>query len=250
MINETLKNLGLTDYESKVYLALLGIGEGTSGDIIKKADIHTGKIYEILESLKNKGLISEIKKNKIRTYSATEPKRVLDYLKKKKQDVEQTEKQVLEIMPLLIEKVRHASKKPLKFEVYTGFEGFKTAILKEIEKYSYNTEVLVFGIRPKINYDKKISDFFAYKVYPERKRKRVFTRKIKDISTKNKKSFSDYPKKVRYLEYKSMTIVEIYKDLVLIEFHMENPIVLVIEGEEVAKSFKDQFEIFWGMAKK
>ena len=249
MINETLRELGLTDYESRVYLSLLEIGEGTSGDVLKKADIHTGKIYEILASLKNKGLISEIKKNNIKVYSATEPKRILDYLNKKKKDVEQTEKQVLEIMPSLLEKVRYASKKPIKFEVYTGIEGFKTAFLKEIEKYSSNSEVLVFGIQPKAKYDKKISDFFSYKVYPERKRKKVVTRKIKDISVKGIKSSSNYPKKVRYLEYKSMTIVEIYKDLVLIESYLENPIILLIESEEVANSFKSQFEMLWKIAK-
>jgi len=152
-------------------------------------------------------------------------------------------------MPFLLEKVKSATKKPIKIEVYTDFEGLKTAFLKEMEKYSPNTEVLVFGIQPKGSYDKKITDFFTYKVYPERKRKKVTTRKIKDVSTRNKKALSNYPKKVRYLEYKSMTIIEIYKDLVFIESYMKNPIILVIESEEVAKSFKDQFEIFWKLAK-
>lgn len=250
MVELQLKRLGLTDYESKVYLALLEIGEGSSGDVIKKANIHTGKIYEILESLKNKGLISEIIKNNIKQYSATEPKRIFDYLNVKKQELNKTEEDIMGIMPSLLEKVKSAGAKPIKIEVYTGFEGFKTGLTKEIEKYSKNTEVLVFGIQPKIKYDKKISDFFTYKVYPERKRNKVLTRKIKDIETKGIKSSSSYPKKVRYLEYKSMTIVEIYKDLVLIECYMENPIMLVIESEEVAKSFKNQFEMLWKIAKK
>lgn len=47
-----------------------------------------------------------------------------------------------------------------------------------------------------------------------------------------------------------MTIVEIYKDLVLIESYLENPIILSIESEEVAKSFKEQFEMLWKSAKK
>jgi sugar-specific transcriptional regulator TrmB len=248
MIDLKLRKLGLTDYESKVYLALLELGEGSSGDIIKKAEIHTGKIYEILDSLKNKGLVSEIVKNNIRQYSATEPKRLFDYLNTKKEELKKTEEDISSIMPSLLEKVKSASKKPIKVEVYTGFEGFKTAISKEISKYSKNTEVLVFGIQPKLKYDKKISDFFSYKVYPERKRNKVLTRKIKDISTINQKSNSSYPKKVRYLEYKSLTIVEVYKDLVLIELYMENPIILVIESEEVANSFRNQFEILWKMA--
>ena len=249
MLDIKLKKLGLTDYESKIYLALLEIGEGTSGDIIKKADIHTGKIYEILESLKNKGLISEIKNNNIKKYSATEPKRLYDYLNIKKEELNKTEQAISDIMPSLLEKVKSASKKPIKIEVYTGFEGFKTAFLKEIGKYSKNTEVLVFGIS-KANYDKKVSDFFTYKVYPERKRKGVLTRKIKDISTLNQKSTNEYPKKVKYLEYKSLTIVEVYKDLVLIESYLENPIVIAIESEEVAKSFKNQFEMLLKIAKK
>jgi len=249
MIDLKLRKLGLTDYETKVYLALLDIGEGTSGDIIKKADIRTGKIYEILESLKNKGLISEITKNNIKQYSATEPKRIYDYLNLKKQELEKTEKDISDIMPSLLEKVKSASKKPIKIEVYTGFEGLKTALLKEISRYSKNTEVLVFGVQPKIKYDKKISDFFTYKVYPERRRNKVLTRKIKDISTVDQKSSSIYPKKVRYLEYKSLTIVEVYKDLVLIESYMENPIILVIESEEVAKGFRNQFEMLWNSAK-
>jgi len=250
MIDLKLKKLGLTDYESKTYLALLDIGEGTSGDIIKKADIHTGKIYEILESLKNKGLISEITRNNIKQYSATEPKRIFDYLEVKKKELEKTERDISAIMPLLLEKVKSASKKPVKIEIYTGFEGLKTAFSKEMSKYSKNTEVLIFGIQPKANYDKKITDFFAYTVYPERKRKGVLTKKIKDISTIGVKSSSSYPKQVRYLEYKSLTIVEVYKEMVMIELYLENPIILLVESEEVAKSFKKQFEIFWEMAKK
>lgn len=250
MINNILKLIGLTDYETKAYLALLEIGEGTSGDILRKASIHTGKIYEILESLKNKGLISEIKKNSIKIYSATEPKRILDYLNKKKKEFKEVEKGILEILPSLIEKTKLAKKEPIHIEVYTGFEGFKTAFQKEIERYSPNTEVLVFGIQPRIKYEKKISDFFTYKVYPERKRKKVLTRKIKDISTKNKTNSYDYPKEVRYLEYKSMTIIEIYKDLVMVECYLENPIILTIESKEVAKSFRDQFEMLWKVSRK
>ena len=249
MIDLKLRKLGLTDYESKAYIALLEIGEGTTGDIIKKAEIHTGKIYEILESLKNKGLISEVIKNNIKQYSATEPKRIYDYLNVKKKELAKTEEDISSIMPLLLEKVKSASKKPIKIEVYTGFEGFKTAFAKEINKYSKNTEVLVFGIQSDTKYNKKIIDFFNYKVYPERERKHVLTRKIKDINSKNLTSASEYPKKVRYLDYKSLTIVEVYKDLVMIESYLENPIILVIESEEVAKSFKDQFEILWKMAK-
>mgnify|MGYP001584581154 FL=1 len=47
-LENLLKEIGLTAYESKVYLALLDIGKATSGEILKKAELRTGKIYEIL----------------------------------------------------------------------------------------------------------------------------------------------------------------------------------------------------------
>jgi hypothetical protein len=75
------------------------------------------------------------------------------------------------------------------------------------------------------------------------------TRKIKDVASIGTKSSSNYPKKVKYLDYKSMTIVEVYKDLVMIESYLENPIILVIESKEVADSFRNQFEVFWKSAK-
>lgn len=51
MIEQILLDIGLTNYESRVYLALLDLGKSTSGEILKKAELRTGKIYEILDSL-------------------------------------------------------------------------------------------------------------------------------------------------------------------------------------------------------
>ena len=55
-IKGTLRELGLTDGETRVYLALLGKPETTVGPVIDKAQISSSKVYVILEKLIQKGL--------------------------------------------------------------------------------------------------------------------------------------------------------------------------------------------------
>ena len=59
METNILESIGLTHNESIVYLSLLKRGTSKSGDILNASGINSGKIYEILESLKRKGLASE-----------------------------------------------------------------------------------------------------------------------------------------------------------------------------------------------
>ena len=47
-----LEEIGLTRNESLVYLALSKIGTSKTGEILKESGLNSGKIYEILESLK------------------------------------------------------------------------------------------------------------------------------------------------------------------------------------------------------
>lgn len=50
-----MESLGLTGYEIKVYLSLLETGSMTASDVSKKSGVPYSKIYEVLNSLENKG---------------------------------------------------------------------------------------------------------------------------------------------------------------------------------------------------
>src|SRR3989344_337750 len=60
MNEQLLEDIGLTKGEIKVYLTLLKLRETTTGKIIEEAQISSGKIYEILDKLIKKGLVSYI----------------------------------------------------------------------------------------------------------------------------------------------------------------------------------------------
>ena len=58
MDTQYLERIGLTRNESIIYTSMLKTGTSTTGKILNASGINSGKIYEILEGLKNKGLVS------------------------------------------------------------------------------------------------------------------------------------------------------------------------------------------------
>ena len=71
MVNKEIFDLlkiGLTEGESKVYLALTELGSSTVGPIVKKSGVAYSNIYDILHRLIEKGIVSFIIKNKTRYF--------------------------------------------------------------------------------------------------------------------------------------------------------------------------------------
>jgi len=251
MLKGTLKEIGLTENESNVYLALLELGESTSGKIIEKANIRTGRIYDILNSLKDKGMISEIQKDKIKRFSCAEPKRILDMLDKKKDTLEQQKNDIKNYIPEILNKINN-SKSKTKIEIFTGFEGMKTAMLKETSHYKKGSEVFTIGIQNPEFYNKRTMDFFKYNIYNVRNRLNIKVRKINDESARKNIVQEEKTKNIitKYLPYPSVTTFNITENLVIIGLYGSEEIYITIEDEEVSKNFKTQFEFLWKIAKK
>ncbi|MFP4655258.1 MAG: TrmB family transcriptional regulator [Methanohalobium sp.] len=83
--NNLLRDLGLNKYEASAYLTLLNEGISDANTISQRSNIPMGKVYEVLESLKNEGLV-EIQDSRPKKYRSVDPKIALNnyYLKKKK----------------------------------------------------------------------------------------------------------------------------------------------------------------------
>jgi sugar-specific transcriptional regulator TrmB len=251
MIESILRGIGLTNYETKVYLALLDLGESTSGKILAKAGMHSGKIYEILDSLKSKGLVSEITKSGVKHFSPAEPTRVRDYLADKKREIEEQEKDFDGIMPLLMKKIGQVKGKTT-IEIFTGYKGLKTAYGKEIQRYKKNSVVRVLGITPREKQvvNKKYYDYFPYYVRPLRDKNNIRMRKILSEDARKDLKYQEKGAELRFLPYDSMAGFNISEDLVIIGIFTDEPIFISIESREVAKSFIDSFEAMWKVAKK
>ncbi len=69
-----LNSLGLSDYESRVFITLVGIGPTNYRVLVRESNVPTGKIYQVLSTLESKGFI-EIVEGKPKLFRAIEPKK-------------------------------------------------------------------------------------------------------------------------------------------------------------------------------
>ena len=243
-----LGSIGLTRSESKAYIALLELKKASAGEILRKAKMNTGKIYDILSSLKNKGFIGEITENGIKKFVSSDPARIYDYLDKKKEQVKNHKVSLNEILPSVLSSL-NSRKQKTTIEVYTGIEGYKIASLKEIKKYKKGESLCVFGVLSPERYSKPVDDFFMQKVRPARLRHKINIKKIFSEEAKNYSSYIEKSSEVRYLPYNSPLTINLIDDLTILEIFSEEIIMIIIESEEVAKSFREQFESIWKIAK-
>jgi sugar-specific transcriptional regulator TrmB len=133
-----LKKLGLKEKEVKVYLAGLELGPNSIKNIAEKVKIPRPTVYEIVKKLEEKGLFVETKKGKKRLFVAQSPSQILRFLKVKKREIEEKEREFTRIVSILEAKY---SREKEGIRIFQGKEG-KRAII-EILSLSPTPEILI-----------------------------------------------------------------------------------------------------------
>ena len=67
-VRQVLRGIGLNAYETDAYVVLLGTGQMTAMEISKKTNVPYSKIYEVLNSLKDKGWIKSVESRPSKYY--------------------------------------------------------------------------------------------------------------------------------------------------------------------------------------
>jgi len=147
MLEESLREIGLTEGESRVYMVLLELGSTTTGAIIRKSQISGSKVYEVLDRLAHKGLVVSVIKNGVKYFEAADPSRILDYLSEKETKVSQQKIAIQKILPELM--LKRTTSKQGTVKVFIGFEGLKTANEDIIKTLHKGEEWLSMGLGPK-----------------------------------------------------------------------------------------------------
>ena len=241
-----LESIGLTKNESIVYLTLSKIGTSKVGELLKNSNLNSGRIYETLDSLENKGLVSESVINHVRHFTAAPPSRLFEYLNRKKEKIESEEKEIQTIIPQL-ETLRKISKKEVKAVTYTGFNGFKTAVNEATDSLNEKEEIVSMGIS-KIP-EKKFNIFWK-QWYAKIKRKKL---RVREIFSKKDDYYNEFKKMpntdARFLPAITPVAVDVYGSETVLIFNYEPPYsFILIQDKNTATSFKNLFEQLWNQA--
>jgi HTH-type transcriptional regulator, sugar sensing transcriptional regulator len=246
-----LENIGFTKGEIKVYFALLELGNTSSGPIITKSQVSRSKVYEILEKLKQKGLVTEVIKENIKYFQAASPRRIQDYIKNKEQQLKKEENDYKEILPQLLQKQRLQEQKQ-EVKVYVGFEGLKSFYNEILNQLTPKDEYLALTFGDKsINHNISLMYRKFHQKRAEKKAKaKILCNKDDKLAIKDM-NFSDTP----FYEFKITdqiipTGVAIVRDIVATVNWGKIPRVFVIICKENADQYRKFFYNLWEKSKK
>ncbi len=241
---EALKEFGLAEKEAKIYLANLELGEVTANDLAVKSDLPRTLVYDLLEKLIAKGLVSYSIKNKKKYFLAADPKEFLRIVKEK-------ENSIKEVMSKLIDLQRMKGLKRPKVEIYEGKEGMKTMM----------SNILRSGVSEFLGYGSSRSSYeiipaFMDEWHEERVKQKILMKTIYNNTPQTREKIKKLKGSLKYSKFKlisieleSPTATVIYRNKVIFQLWTNEPFAVEIESEEMADNQRKYFEELWKIAK-
>ncbi len=136
-MEEKLINLGLSRNEATIYLFLLKNPHITTGPIIKETGISNSRVYESLNSLISKGLVTYVVQKNGKYFDASSPEKFIE-------KEEERRKLIEDLVPDL-KKLKTEKEFRTNTAVFESFEGFKTAFKKIINDCPDEETIYILG---------------------------------------------------------------------------------------------------------
>jgi len=244
MYEKLLKECGLTQNESLIYLALLKIGKAKSGEIVRASGISGGKIYETLYKLIDKGLVKSVSENKVKNFIANEPSTLISYIKEKEKLLHEKEHELEKIIPEL-KSMRLTDKKLETVSLIKGFRGIREIIYSSLEK---SKSIKIMGVTSKK--DEKYNNFWM-----NWHRERIkLKKKAKILFSERNNEYWDFFRKSPYTELKEMlhftpSAIMMIDDNSFIYSYDEEFTCIHILSKPISDSFSSFFDDLWAISK-
>lgn len=238
-LTNTLKDLGLTENEARVYLTALALGSATILKIARAAQIKRTTVYSVVESLKHKGLVSEELKSWKRYFVAETPEKLEKVFEERRKKFKNSLPEFLALYNL------KGSDALIKY--YEGLEAVKNIYEDLLKNIRAHEDYLVIGAQDQ--WYKLDPNFFQNFI----KRRAKFPINIRllftdsKIARQHKRIEKIYNEKIKILPPEtSLTtnLVIIPKKVVI---HQLTPPVMamVIENQSMVQMHRELFEIIW-----
>ncbi len=242
-MEKVFRELGFTERETKVYLALIDLGETKIGPLAAKTRLQPAKIYETLEKLIDKGLVTFVLKSKIKHFQAQDPQEILNLLKEK-------EKALRDILGELQQR-RIFSQERQVAKVYEGYKAVKGLYNSLTENLNQDNYYYVFAFRREYK-DLALASRFLRDVHVKLNQKGVDDRIIGHVDVKRNmlKNYGDIKNiKLRFTKHNFPPGLVIINDRVINFVWGERPTAVEIISTQIANQYTQFFLEMWKLAK-
>ena len=251
-ILHVLRELGLTEKEPEVYLALLKTeGIQPASIIAKKADLNRTTTYKILVKLAQMGLVTKTAKHGITAFFAEDPDKSLETLvENRRKKFDQLNQRVLSILPEIKTLKKQEMSMP-KMRVYEGLAGviraYEDTVQNQNEIRSFeNIQEMAPAIKEymeKVFVPKRVAKGnFAYVLSPKN-----------ELNTKARKDDKKYLRAARFAPANMFAIetgINIYGDKISFFSYEPNDMFgVILESKAFAKSLREIFDFCWHYSK-
>jgi HTH-type transcriptional regulator, sugar sensing transcriptional regulator len=241
-----LLKIGFTEGESKVYAALLELGPSTVGPLLKRAHVAHSNIYEILDRLITKGIVTIITKSKTKVFQAVSPSNLTKYLDRKEEDLTKQRKILKKALPR-IEALQKTYPRQ-EAMLFIGLDGLRTAYEELFANKKKGDENLWIYV-----HDKKFSHL-TEKFYLHMWMDLAKGIKARGIANEEYRQYpfaKAFQRKynMRFANFPLFSHGEVFKDKFLL-ISWEDPIISVlVQAKHVSDNFKKYFESVWKASK-
>jgi len=242
MYQELLQKTGLSLNESRVYEALLNLGEANVNRISIRSKVHRRNVYDSLNKLIEKGLASETFVKGEKLFKPTDPERLKEIIKEKETELET-------YLPGM-RKIYGSVQPEAEAYFFRGVEGFKNylQLILEQKQTVYFIGAKAFWLDPRLKHYLRHFD-------QERRKAGIKFVHLFDQEVKEQRSeilkLVGKPYKFLPKKYSSPTAVDIFGDYVVTFVGVkpgelyEEPLQFVLKSKLLADGYRKFFQFMW-----
>jgi len=246
MYQEILQKIGLSLNESRVYEALLHLGEVNVNKISIKSKVHRRNVYDSLNKLIEKGLASETFVKGEKFFKAIDPERLKEIIKE--------QESALDTFLPDMKRLYQVVETDAEAYFFRGVEGFKTylQLILEQKQTVHFIGAKAFWLDPRLQHYLRHFD-------KERKKRGIKFMHLFDQEVKKEKPeiLKLVGKPYRFLpkEYSSPTAVDIFGDYVVTFVGVkpgelyEEPLQFILKSRMLADGYRKFFQFMWDNCK-
>jgi len=247
-MEELLRSFGLTENEIKVYKALLKIKKGTKTPIVREAKVLSSKVYEILDRLIQRGLVTYFVENKIKNFVPVHPANIDSIFDEKIKEIERQKKEFEKYLKAFIPQEEYIT----DVQLFRGWDGVMSAMKILLTDLKRNDTYHILGCNAGediIKAERHFPKIVAIYNKKEIRRKAIIRLGAKKEAEYYFKKYGAKNWNYRYFPTIGPLEIGLTNNYVMMSLLEKEPIVVVVRNKKMRDSFLSYFNTIWKLSK-